>query len=442
MPKQAFMQAFWEAWFVDKGLYFYKDFGSNYFPFLRMLLVPYHQLLGFNQWPTIVLSPINTIATLVILYWASRKWLMGKFQFIPIAFFSLWNYFLGQNHFVTTTFLGTTVLTTIILWLNFWEKPSKKSAFLTAFFASASLMSMQIVAPFSLLVLTSIYLRGYFIWGSFGFFLPISYVLFLVFKNNIFVDFYKWTFPYHLDQYPYKKLGKSPEALMVFFSIHLPLVFMGLNVLSSKKNRLKNIILLAIICTLPAMFWFAIFHPLRFQISLPTVSLIFALGLQNSIKVNKRLTSLLFLSFLSLNILSFTKYAVPKIKSNLKYNKKQPILSQLYEPDPMIETIEWIKRNTKEDDKLFALTDPILFIYSSRLPSNPRTVIPVPFTFLPLDTFEQELRFQKTDYWIIDDRLLEERFPDMGYTNVSEFFLSLLSQKHKVANIQYISIYK
>ena len=60
-PKQAWVEGLLEAWYTSKGLIFYKDFTNQYFPILQMLMVPLHNLFGYNQYPTLFLAPINSI---------------------------------------------------------------------------------------------------------------------------------------------------------------------------------------------------------------------------------------------------------------------------------------------------------------------------------------------------------------------------------------------
>lgn len=452
LPKQAFMQGFLESWLVSRGLVFYKDFGGQYLPFLRLLMIPIHNIFGLNQYTTIALAPITTVAVLYLLFLAGRKWLEGWFSLIPIVFFSIWHTFLSNNHFLATSFLGLTVLMSVILWISWWERPTLKKSFLIGLLSAASIFTMQIVLPFLVILNVSLFLKftksriksiaPHFLALGAGFLIPTLIIsIWFLFKGAL-TDLYNLTIKYHLTNYPYASLGRETESIFVFLSIHLPVII----VLFTKFKLSKKISLFFSLLLLPLAFWFAIFHPIRFEISLPAFALVFGIATQGLMK-NKtgklRKTGIGLLSvILAINLFTILKYKVESYKVKLFETKYlYEIISEVYPGDPMYTSIEWMKKNSDPQEKIFVLADALFYIKTDRLPANRRAVASEAFVYVPFEDFKSEIQASWPAYWVIDERQWR-RMDDFGYKDLRTNFQKLVENDPVVAQFDYWTIRK
>lgn len=452
LPKQAFIQGLLESWFVSQGLVFYKDFAGQYFPFLRLLMVPLHEIFGLNQYTTIILAPITSITILFLLFLASNKWLSGWFKLIPIIFFSIWHTFLSNNHFVAASFLGASVLVSMILWLSWWDKPTLFKSFLIGLFTSFSVFTLQIVLPFGILLNASLLLKfrvvkpkeglSHLFLSICGFLIPTLIIILWFLDKDALYDLYIQTIKYHFTNYPYSNLGRGVENILIYLSIHLPII---LFFITAWKNVKKSAIFLTYL-SLPLVFWFAIFHPLRFEISLPAFALIFGLAIQDlfqnrSSKIRKVGLVLLFLILL-INIFTIFKYKLINYRERLFETKySHEIISEVYSDDPMYDAIGWMKLNSNPSDRIFVLGDALFYVKSERLLANRRAVASEAFVFTPFEQFKTELESSWPSYWVVDERLWK-RFDNFGYKQLGGDFQKLIEKDPVVAKFDYWTIRK
>lgn len=452
LPKQAFIQGLLESWLVSQGLIFYKDFGGQYLPFLRLLMVPLHNIFGFNQYTTIVLAPITSITILLILFKACEKWLTGWFKLIPIIFFTVWHTFLSNNHFVATSFLGASVLISVILWLLWWEKQTRIKSFLIGLLSAFSVFTLQIVLPFYVILNLSFLLKlrdqgirkvcSHFLMSFLGFLIPTLIIVLWSLSKGALYDLYTATIKYHFTNYPYSSLGRGTENILIFLSIHLPII---LFFITNFKN-LRNLSLAFLAISLPLTFWFAIFHPLRFEISLPSFALLFGVAVQDifrneSLKFRKISYLLLFL-ILAVNFFTIAKYRLISYKEKLfETVYSHQIISKIYPDDPMYDAVNWIRINSNSQDKIFVLGDALFYVESGRLPANRRAVASEPFVYVPFEEFKAELEDRWPSYWVVDERLWK-RFDDFGYKELARSFQELIKKDPVVARFDYWTIRK
>lgn len=452
LPKQAFIQGLLESWLVSQGLIFYKDFGGYYLPFLRMLMVPLHNIFGYSQYTTIILAPITSLLVLFVLFRASQKWLKGWFRVVPLLFFSIWHTLLSYNHFEATAFLGLIVLISVVFWLLWWDEPTSLKSFFIGLFSAFGVFSLQIVLPFYLILNLSFLLKykelgfkrlfNLLFISLIGFLIPTIIITTWFLLNGALDDLYNATIAYHFTNYPYSSLGKGEEIVLVFLSIHIPVILL----LTTLFRNSKNIALLLMTICLPITFWFAIFHPLRFEISLPIFSLIFGLGLQDAFKKKSRIivnfSRILLISILVINFYTLYKYKLSFYREKVfNNNHSQAIISKIYPDDPMYDTVEWIKKNSNPKDKIFVMGDALLYVETKRLPSNRRAVASEPFVYTPFEKFKEEIEQDWPSFWVVDERLWK-RFEDFGYRKLGDDFQRLIERDPIVKTFDYWTIRK
>lgn len=438
-PKQAYMQGLLESWYASRGLIFYKDATNAYLPFLKFVMWGFHSVFGYSLVLSAVLSPLLSIAITLSLYHLTlaRK-ADSIYRVAPIIFFTLWNSYLGGNMFSVTSFLGLLLLFTYALWSMWWNKPKSITAFLFGTFSSISVLTLQIVAPFVAFLGLAFIARAirrertqlfpYLVGGT----MPVALVLIWVYRAGIVTEFFYWNFWYYFGGYPYASLGKDTTTILVYIAVHVPLVLYAL----SKKHLLGAVSLLVLMST----FWFAVFHPMRFQISLPLIALVYGRALESRGK--GKLKNFVAGGTIALSGLVFVFYAVPYYKTALSVKNTDKLVSEVYKGDPMYDAVAWVKVNTPPDARIFVLADTYFYLAAKRLPVNHRSALGVePIFFYPIPVFTQEIHRRPPDYWIIDERLFIS-YSNWGSDDVSAAMKAFLQCQSVTATFDYWKIYK
>jgi len=458
-PKSAWAEGLLEAWYSSKGLVFYKDFTSRYFPILYMMMIPLHKIFGFSQTTTIILAPINSLLVFVLLAFVSSRWLKNWYKIIPLIFFLIWNPILSENHFTTPSFHALVNFIAFASWLAWLKKPSHLVSLFIGLFLSLSVMSMQIEIVYALLIFISLFLSSSkdsksiqrLLITFFAFVTPGVFVVIWFMFKGAFGDFYYWTVSYYLFGYPFATSGREQGVILTFIAVFSPFILFLWSLVMHRIKTIKlsqKIMLILIVTVHPILYLYAIFHPLRFQMALPIYAYIFGFSVQTvlatKIKFNKfRLISPLLISIIIvLNTVGFLYYALPAYRKNLDLSSKYKIITEIDENDPMFDAVQWVKENTSEDSKLFVMADPMFYFESNRLPAHPLGTMNQPFVYEPLDKFKETIKLRPPDYWVIDERLVNQRFKEFGYEQTTVFFNKLLECEEVVARIEYITIRK
>ncbi len=447
-PKQAFVQALLESWYVSKGLIFQKDSPATYLPFLRMIMIPYHQIVGFSQLSTILLAPISSFFVLYCLFVVSNRWLTGKRRYLPILFYSIWSSSVGQNLFAFTAFEGVVLLLGWIFWIEWLKNPKKILAFMSGLFIGMGLFAAQMNLFFALIVWLSLFfnkkpLRAKVISAlAFGLGISIPGIISFIWvaSQGGLSELINWTIIYYLKgYYPFSNLGKDPYVVILFFAVHSPLV---IYLLSSTQLKKKAFISLAAF-SLPLVFWFAVFHPQRFAISLPIYSLLLGMGAE-SLKTNTPkkliLSKIIIIFVVLLNILAIAVYFVPRYYRYIIKPQPNMVTSALNPADPMAKAVEWIKKQTPETSKILVMGDALFYFEAQRLPANPRAALASePFTYLPFEEFVNSIKTKVPDYWVSDMRLFD-RYPSYGFPTLGENFKKIIACQTILVQFDYWTI--
>ncbi len=463
-PKQAWVQGLTEAWFVSNGLSFYKDFLGTYTPFLRATMIPLHNIFGYTHGVTIGLYLVTSLSTFLLLFYATIKWIKGWARILPILFFTAWNQYLTGNHFTTPTFLGLICLLTFCLWRSYLDNKNIPKAFFIGILSGIGVFSMQILTPFVGVIFASLLfvslnikngLKQFYV-AILGFLTIAAPILLWLLKQGIFNDFYYWTIKYHFIDYPYTAYGKSLNDILVFLAVHSPLLLIFLPLFSlyprnkfrgimlENKNNFFLIFFILIILSLAAPIWFAIFHPIRFQTTLPLLSFALGLGLFQIYALSnnfRKLQIFLFSIILFFNVISWLRIVPSYYQRNFDYPVNKQIISKFYPDDPMYGALDWIKNNTPLNSKLFVLGDSLFYFEAKRLPSSTRATTNIPIAYQPRDKFINELKNKPPDYWVIDERSWK-RFEDFGFKDTATLLKNLLLCNKLLIRIDYVAIYK
>lgn len=459
-PKHAFLYGLIQSWFMSKGLVIYRDFVDAYLPLLKLLSIPVHQIFGFNQWVTIIASPILSILISVILYLMSKRWLKGISRFIPLLIFNIWNPFISGNQFTTTGFVGFCLLLMLYFWFDWVERKKSLSLFLTGLFGSTAILSLQIVVPFvMILLLTSLFvsknelsLLKRIIIILAGVLIPVIYVLLWFWTKGALYEFFYWNFLYYFQGgYPYSDLGRDPSLVLIFFSLHAPVLlcvaYLFTKVSKSDIFRPYTYLLFVVaFLSLPVIFWFAVFHPMRFQISLPIFAFLFGFcwHLKSDLKKmrHRQIALTALVAIAAFQMFTLFKYAAPLYAKQIQGKQSSFIISKVYPNDSMFPAIEWVKNNTQEKDTIFVIGDTLFYFDAKRLPANSRSTATEPIVYVPLDSLSNELKQESPNYWIIDERMFLRFSKEWKMPEVTDYFENALSCQKKVISFDYWSIYE
>lgn len=442
-PKQAYMQGLLESWYMANGLAPYKDFVNAYPPFLKGVMYIFHSIFGYGLWTSSALSLLFTLLVLSILYVFVTRKIRGRLQFIPLVFFTLWNSYLGGNLFSATSFLGLLLLLSYLSWERCIRSASKARAVTTGILFSASVLTIQIVAPFfAVLTIGFITLCAKRRWKYVSFFflggaIPVLLTILWVYAQNIVPEFLYWNVAYYFGGYPYSALHKELSAVLAFVAIHVPVMLYSIARGIDRKHKAWTITAVA---ALLLSFWNAVFHPMRFQVSLPLMSALLGLGIDRYPFKTKK--SLLVGMVIGINVVCFILYIAPNFHASISTKNTHRLISEVYPNDPMYDTVEWTKTHTAASSRVFVLGDAYFYLAAKRLPANHRNALGVePIVFHPLSTFQNEIKSAQPDYWMIDERLF------LTYSNWSQDVVSatikdFLSCQKIVAQFEYWTLYE
>ena len=332
----------------------------------------------------------------------------------------------------------------LTIWVFWFKNPKKIYLFWLGFLSSVNFLSLQMIFPFIGFIFLSVifyYFKKFIgikdiLLYVVGFLIPLLVVVLYFVYNNALWDLYYWNVLYYLRDYPYaESFGRGFTNILIFFAIFSPvfsfLPFYFLNKLQNKtKDKLRiftfyeYLFMYGSVISLVLTFWFAIFHPVRFQIGMPLSAIILGIYLNDFWNESKlKIANFMILGLIILlNIWVSAEYIIPKYKQMFNYPQNHNLLTAVYKNDPMYDIIEWIKANSRESDKIIFLADPLFYLETNRLPAHRRATKNLPFLWLPLEGLDGELRSSPPDYWVIDERLVNDRFIEYGYPEVSDFF--------------------
>lgn len=436
-----------------KGLVIYRDFASQYFPTLYLLMIPFHQLFGFTQGPTILLAPITTITTFLILAFFSFKMLRGWFKTLPLLFFIIWDPILSENHYSTTMFQNTLLLIVFGLWWSWFERPKKLFVFLIGLLLAVASTTGQIVSIFSAAIGFSILYRvikektgpSNIIFFLVGFLVTYIFIFSWLLYHGALEGFLNWAIAYYFSGggYPYA-MGRGLENLLLYFTFFSPLIFIVILAFQKKGLQRQRIIfwLLALLAFF-IPFWFAIFHPNRLLTLEGIMAISLGLSLQELLKSTKTVNLTKGISALLITMLAITFYfvMVPIYQRNFSHPLETRNRTATYPSDPMYEINKWVINNTPKDAKLFATTDSIIYLETDRLMANPRAATNLPVFYRAINTAALELKNNPPDYWVIDERQWK-RFEDMGFPEASRVLQEILLCEPVVFQVEYVTIRK
>lgn len=456
LPSFIWEDAFVIPWFVNQGLTFYKDFnGGYYLPLLKLLMIPINSLFGWNIHTTIVLGYLLAISAILLIYFISKKYLKGIYRTTPLIFFSIWfGFILKQNTFEINLFLGLLILANIHLLFRWMAKSNIKILLLMGIVSSVAVSSQQMtIASMGLILIIMLIYSLTKHWHlkkiiikiilpyTIGFIIIPILMLLWFYSKGLIREFYFWNVLYYFQEggYPFNKYF-SPNDITMLAVLSVPFILLTIR-LFNKKNLswLTSTIWLSIFTSI-ILTLLAVLHPRRYLYTLPTLSLLAGIEFQFLCQSKKRLAKIgLILVSIILGIYFLTNI-VPWYTTAVTKGRTYEIQNIHHPGDYVYEAIEWIKKNTKPEDKVFSFETMIAYFEMQRLPAINRTYI-LPWAFEPFNEMEKLWNTSLPKYAFVSE-LMFKRFKDLGYEKEIQFLRSSLDEKYlKAAVFGWMSIY-
>lgn len=456
LPSFIWEDAFVIPWFLSRGLTFYKDFsGGSYFPLPKLIMVSVNSLFGWNVHTTIILSYLLAISAILLIYFISPKYLKGIYKTIPLIFFSIWfGFILKQNTFEINLFLGLLILANIHLLFGWMARPKAKISFLMGIVSSVAVSSQQmtIVSMGLILIIMTVFaiskhpkpkniiLKTIFPY-TIGFSIIPIFMFIWFYSKGLIGEFYYWNVLYYFQGggYPFNKYFSPSDIIMLAF-LCIPFFLLIFRMFSKKNISWQTSTIGLSIFTSIILILIAVLHPRRYLYILPTLSLVAGIEFQFLCQSKKRLAKIgLILISIIFGIYSLTTI-IPWYTKAIVKGRTYEIQNIHHPGDYVYEAIEWIKKNTTPEDKVFSFETMIAYFEMQRLPAINRTYI-LPWAFEPFS--ETEALWNKTlpKYAFVSE-LMFKRFKDLGYEKEIQFLRNSLDEKYlKTAVFGWMSIY-
>jgi len=456
LPSFIWEDAFVISWFLSRGLAFYEDFsGGSYFPLLKLLMIPVNSFFSWNVHTTIVIGYFLAISAILLIYHVSKRYLEGIFRIIPLIYFSIWfGFILKQNTFEINLFLGLLILANMHLLFRWMTKPNIKITFLAGLISSVAVFSQQMTIVsmglfFIIMLIYSLTKHWSFKKIIFKIILPYSIGFIIIpipmllwfYSKGLIKEFYFWNVLYYFQDggYPFNRYFSSGDIIMLAV-LSVPFFLLTFRMFNKKNISWQTSTIWLSIFTSIILTLIAVLHPRRYLYTLPTLSLLAGIESQFLSRSKKRIAKIgLILVSIILGIYFLTNVAPWYTKAVIKGRIYE--IQNIHHPgDYVYEAIEWVKKNTKPEDRIFSFETMIAYFEMQRLPAINRTYI-LPWAFEPFS--EMEILWNKSlpKYAFVSE-LMFERFKDLGYEKEIRFLRNSLDKQYsKTAVFGWMSIY-
>lgn len=434
MPHTIELTGTLETWFPYKGLTLYKDISMFHFPLGRFILFPLHLWSNWNLELDPFLGLFIGITNLVLIYYFTRKYHSYKAACIALVFFGLFYYFFATAILYYHELLVGLLLTiALILFFYILDKSSKFGYFFLGFTLSLAEFSGQlatitvstfIILTFYVTIKKARSLNTLVLFGI-GLVIPFFILALYFYSKGAFYHFIYWNTIYYSTYSSFRSqlIDLSWKEIFLFYSPILVSVLLLLNI----KKRLDFQFLvynLLALSTIPANI-FGIFHFHHFSYSLPILAIFMGYIFDQLKKIHPKLEFFLLFSFIIASFLLILPWYTSRLQKNISFK----ITNDIYKEDPMYDAVIWVRKNTKSNDRLMVIGDPLFYMRADRLPSA-RPAKSIPYSWEPLDQISAEIRATPADYWIVDTNSIKRLIEVNKKQKMADFILEELNSKY------------
>lgn len=411
-----------------------------HFPLTTFIIFPFYLLTNWNLNIEPLASLIVGILTLASVFIAARIFLNKWGTVVSIAFFSLFYYFSSTSiQYSMEQLIGLLLIILLykVILTIYLKQVNKLNLVILGVLIGLTELSGQIVT-FSLaaLFLFLAYFTKKIIPILAGILLSfIPFLLYLLFNNALFEFLNQNIFYYSI----YIKLARAGSPLdslpwNIILGFYLPLlmvipILLKRKVMESRRKDTVNLLFIMSFVSIPSVV-FSVYHPHHFLYILPvnsllaglSIDLIFSKKYENHKKIIVSPIVLFLFIFLS-NILPWYLDRIGKYNEGLKpYNYKSKIINDVTPNTNMYYAVDWIKKNTKQDDNLLVAGDSLFYFRSDRIPANKLHTV-LPWHYKPISESSEIIRRDRPDYWVIDSNFIKRLRSSSGWSSpeISQF---------------------
>jgi len=449
LPHLAWIKPMLEAWFVNNGLMFYRDFIQGYLPFEGVLMIPLIKIFGYEP-------AISVIFLVFFLFYLCRRWLGDLAATVALLVFVFWFSFISTNELNPNMIFGLLVLFVVHLLFLWIDSDRKKYLVILGILMGCSSLLHQQANPllgilFVVIVFWQFKVRkrggrsalndGLIYIGSAA--LPFIPLLIWFVAENALGDVIFWNFTFYFKIYPFSASGKSIPDLIKFVGIHFPLVMLLMSTPTLKKTARKQAyLLICVFVSLVIPIWFAIFHPMRFQMSVPFSAFMVGWIVHQTRKSMPFRVRVFFVVYMGLVLYTALTMVLPYYRKMFREAEGRPwILNAPSPKDPLYyQALQWFGENTTREERIMVFSGESFYAESDRLPATKYTAS-LPWAMQPFEDFRKALKETPPDYWFVDERRFE-RFDEWGFAEMSSFIRDYTNCYDEVARFEFLTIVK
>lgn len=452
LPFFAWTTGIVRPWLILNGYIPYRDFTWIRAPLDLYILSNWYRVFGVNadSYRLFICFILLLITTIVFFITYN---ILPKLKFLPFLFFIIFLFPLFQNTEVGEIligFWGILLLTIIFIYL---DKIDNRLLFLGGLVSGLSVITKQnsgaVIPAILIIIFIDQYLRKQalskwikpLIHYIFGVFIPVfSFVGYLIYNQSL-NDFIFFSKEIVLGSYKNAPLPQNyslGDGLWIeigYFVLLIPFLLFS----KETKLSLQKIILLPlfVISLFPSLL--PSFLSYRAFTAYPIISIVAGYDMLILINNLKKKNRILKISIILSSFIIFILFILRFINPYLMPFTNGEVFPNNYIKDygeSELKTAEWIKKNTKSNEKIISYTSDIVYLLSNRLPEN-KYIDFQPFTLFPTNSAKAFITKPPRTFAI--DKTILDTYPDLKKWPFIDYLYKNYSLK---AKFNYIEIYQ
>lgn len=397
-----------QNWLTDNGLIVFKDIVYHHNPLPLLVLYGMSKLLGNNFF----MLQASSFAMLVLfgygIYLAARQ-IAKRVGLISFVVFIISFPVLFNNFNIEEMTSSLFALWAFYFFVKFYKTISYKFIFLFGAFLGLSFMGKQpsILLLFPLMVLLfvsnnrALFFKKTLVYLAFGILISILPFIVYFLYNNALYDFYYWSIIFNLTIYPalsksHVVIGGIIPILWLLLSIFPAVVIIRKKTQGNFKFIVASLIIATIFLFPSLLPSFLTYKALIFY---PYPLILWAIVL------SEKKNSAVFLSLI-VGIMLF----IPVLKDFYVDYFPQNIFNRQYILDygqDELRVVEWLKKNTRGDEKIINIGNHYMLTLAQRLPANKYVYI-FPWLVYPYEKSTKEMLNNLSRVVVLDSRIYED----------------------------------
>lgn len=436
---------------LKNGLVLYRDIVYHHTPLLQFILLGFYNIFGFSFFSYRVYFFLVVVLTAFFIFLSAN--LFSKKVSISTLIVFILGYFAffsdSQLEEVTVALFS---IASFYFLLKFLKNQNIYNLIFSGFFIGLSILTKQGTAIVVPVVLAYLVFRKHvfyslisYVGGLILVLLPVALYFFI---NHSFNDFFYWNIIFNFTIYskeaPVAPIFEPAKVTLTFLLYALPLAFLlnkkGISNFERESFIVLSIVSFALIFTLLPSFYInrlrAIFCLTALGYGL-ILAKFFVIIKRKNFKISPFFSSTFLV--LTLFLLVGQDYFLSSFDYYFKRLSNKPYNMIDYNTDD-IKAVMWIKKNTKEDERIMNLGNHYILFLSNRLPAN-KYLWPIPWLLKPYDASTREI-MDNPPRIVIDGKLNHVDYPQIPSLNAWPFYNYLYKNYKLVAEFGDVLIYQ